>query len=73
MNIGREIEFVGGSQDGNKLEVSLLANCILRFPFPTGQRDTLDPEQPLDPGQPLISCEEYEYKIDGRYHFRGYK
>jgi hypothetical protein len=61
-------EFVGGSKDGEVMEIHPSMNYRLRFPVGTpvvavGKEPALDVK---------LTCEEYEYGVDRRYHFIGY-
>jgi len=72
-----KIEFVGGSKDGEVMEIADTANYRIRFPvqgspLTTFLEDTFLKEEAKEAASIFgISCEEYEYR-DGRYHFAGY-
>jgi len=72
-----KIEFVGGSKDGEVMDIPPEMNHRLRLPvqgspLTTFLEDTFLGEDAKEASSIFgISCEEYEYK-EGRYHFIGY-
>jgi hypothetical protein len=61
-------EFVGGSKDGGFLEIPPAANYRLLFRCEVEEW----PNPPELTEKPYLT-EEYEYMMDGKYHFIGYK
>jgi hypothetical protein len=68
-----KIEFVGGSRDGDELEISPSANYRLLCPIPVQPVKISSWPGLAELSEKSLLCELYEYMPDGKYHFMGYK